>query len=198
MTAAPGSLPAPAFAVRAHRLQPARPLASPHHDERPPGSTLDLVVVHAISLPPEQFGTGYIDDLFLGRLDPDAHPYFEGLRGLRVSAHACIFRDGSVTQYVDFDRRAWHAGASEWRGRTRANDFSIGIELEGSDHQPFEPVQYRVLARVVGALLAAYPTLSADAIAGHADIAPGRKTDPGPCFDWAQFRRLLAEAGPCS
>ena len=178
--------------IEQHRLVGARQLPSPHFDERPEGSPVDLLVIHAISLPPEQFGGPWIDALFAGTLDPAAHPYFETIRGLRVSAHCCIFRDGSITQYVDFDRRAWHAGASEWRGRTRANDFSIGIELEGSDNQPFETAQYTTLAGVSAALLAAYPTLSQDAIAAHSDIAPGRKTDPGPHFDWAGYRARLS------
>ncbi len=179
--------------VEQHRLVGARQRPSPHFDERPAETgAIELLVIHAISLPPEQFGGPWIDALFAGTLDPAAHPYFETIQGLRVSAHCCIFRDGSITQYVDFDRRAWHAGASEWRGRTRANDFSIGIELEGSDTQAFEPAQYETLAGVTSALLAAYPTLSRDAIAGHSDIAPGRKTDPGPHFDWAGYRTRLA------
>ena len=183
--------------IEQHRLVGARQRPSPHFDERPEATgAIELLVIHAISLPPEQFGGPWIDALFAGTLDTHpqsgAHPYFETLRGLRVSAHCCIFRDGSITQYVDFDRRAWHAGASEWRGRTRANDFSIGIELEGSDTQAFEPAQYETLAGVTAALLAAYPTLSQDAIAGHSDIAPGRKTDPGPHFDWAGYRARLA------
>ncbi len=185
------SAPAGSWRVEAHRLVGARQRPSPHQDERA-GCGIDLLVIHAISLPPDQFGGPWIDALFAGTLDCDAHPYFDGLRGLRVSAHACIFRDGSITQYVDFDRRAWHAGASEWRGRTRANDFSIGIELEGCDTQAFEPAQYDTLAGVTAALLRAYPTLAPEAIAGHSDIAPGRKTDPGPCFDWAGYRRRLA------
>lgn len=176
----------------AHRLAGARWLASPNHDARPDGSTIDLLVVHAISLPPDEFGGPWIDALFTNTLDPAAHPYFATIAGLTVSAHCCVRRDGTVTQYVGFDRRAWHAGASQWRGRSRANDFSVGIELEGCDSQAFEPAQYRALAGIARALLARYPTLSADAIAGHSDIAPGRKTDPGPGFDWAHFRKLLA------
>ncbi|MDB5972060.1 MAG: N-acetylmuramyl-L-alanine amidase, negative regulator of AmpC, AmpD [Hydrocarboniphaga sp.] len=173
------------------RLARARWLPSPNHDERPPGSAIELLVVHAISLPPDQFGGPWIDALFTNTLDPAAHPYFATIAGLSVSAHCCIFRDGSVTQYVPFDRRAWHAGASSWRGRTRANDFSVGIELEGCDMQGFEAAQYRSLADVTVALLAAYPTLRSDAIVGHSDIAPGRKTDPGPGFDWPRLRSLM-------
>lgn len=170
---------------------PARRLASPHQDPRPQADDIGLVVIHSISLPPEQFGGGYIDDLFLGRLDPAAHPYFESIRSLRVSAHLCIFRDGSVTQYVPFDSRAWHAGASAWCGRERCNDFSIGIELEGCDSAAFEDAQYAQLAALLRALFTRYPRLSPDTLAGHADIAPGRKTDPGPHFDWPRLRAGL-------
>jgi AmpD protein len=175
----------------AHRLTQARWLPSPHHDERPDPDDIALLVVHNISLPPDEFGGPWIDRLFTGTLDPAAHPYFESISALRVSAHCCVFRDGSLTQYVAFDRRAWHAGASQWQGRTRANDFSIGIELEGSDTRPFEGAQYATLAAVTRALFARYPKLGADALAGHSDIAPGRKTDPGPHFDWARYRALL-------
>lgn len=179
----------------AHRLSGARWLASPNHDDRPDGrgaAGIELLVIHAISLPPDEFGGPWIDALFTNTLDASAHPYFRTIAGLRVSAHCCIFRDGSVTQYVALDRRAWHAGASEWRGRTRANDFSIGIELEGCDTQGFEPAQYTALAGVTRALFAAYPGLDATRIAGHSDIAPGRKTDPGPGFDWAGYRSRIA------
>ncbi len=147
-------------------------------------------MVHAISLPPGQFGGPWIDDLFLGRLDPDAHPYFAGIHHLRVSAHFLIRRDGSLTQYVPTHLRAWHAGQSSWQGRAACNDFSIGIELEGCDEQPFEAVQYEALARLAAILMRAYP-IPTRAITGHADIAPGRKTDPGPCFDWPRLHTLL-------
>ncbi|WP_428310993.1 1,6-anhydro-N-acetylmuramyl-L-alanine amidase AmpD [Hydrocarboniphaga sp.] len=177
-----------------NRLLGARWLASPNYDARPAGNAIDLLVVHAISLPPDQFGGPWIDALFTNTLDPAAHPYFETIKALTVSAHCCIFRDGSITQYVAFDQRAWHAGASQWQGRTRANDFSIGIELEGCDTQPFEAAQYQSLVGVTKALLATYPTLQPGGIAGHSDIAPGRKTDPGPLFDWPHFRRLLTAA----
>ena len=172
----------------AHRLQGAAFLASPNHDERPDPQDISLLVVHAISLPPDRFGGPWIDDLFLNRLDPAADPYFESIRELRVSAHACIFRDGRITQYVPFDRRAWHAGKSVYEGRERCNDFSIGVELEGCDTQPFAGAQYHALAALTNALLRAYPRLTPARIAGHSDIAPGRKTDPGPCFDWARYR----------
>lgn len=187
--------------VLAHRLVGAAYRASPNCDARPDPQDLGLVVIHNISLPPDTYHAhpdapdgSYIDDLFLNRLDVAAHPYFAGIAELRVSAHLCIFRDGRARQYVPFDRRAWHAGLSEWRGRARCNDFSIGIELEGSDTRPFTDAQYTALADIIRALLAAYPSLSRDAIAGHSDIAPGRKTDPGPHFDW---RRLRAAIGAC-
>ncbi|MFW5452458.1 1,6-anhydro-N-acetylmuramyl-L-alanine amidase AmpD [Thioalkalivibrio sulfidiphilus] len=165
-------------------LQGAARVPSPNHDERPEGARPELVVVHAISLPPGEFGGPWIDHLFTNTLDPEAHPYFREIAGLEVSAHVLIRRDGQVVQYVPFDRRAWHAGASSWQGRTRCNDFSIGIELEGCDDLPFEPEQYQRLTEVILALREAYPGIAPDAIAGHADIAPGRKTDPGPHFEW--------------
>lgn len=192
----------PRPAIAGHRLLSAAYRASPNRDARPDPADLALIVVHNISLPPDTYDAhpdhpagSYIDDLFLNRLVPDAHPYFAGIAALRVSAHLCLFRDGRVVQYVPFDERAWHAGASEWRGRTRCNDFSIGIELEGSDSRPFEDGQYRQLAAIVAALRDHYPQLAADAITGHSDIAPGRKTDPGPHFDWPRLHALIAEHG---
>ncbi|MDR3417781.1 MAG: 1,6-anhydro-N-acetylmuramyl-L-alanine amidase AmpD [Nevskia sp.] len=189
----------PRFAIdTAHWLHPATLLPSPHYDERPDAEDVSLLVVHAISLPPDCFGTpenrGYIDDLFLGRLDPAAHPYFAGIQGRRVSAHACIFRDGGITQYVPFDRRAWHAGESWFEGRSRCNDFSIGVELEGCDTQPFTDAQYATLIALTLALLRHYPRITAARITGHSDIAPGRKTDPGPHFDWPRLRAAVAPA----
>ncbi len=175
-----------------HRLDGASFLPSPNHDERPDPADISLLVVHAISLPPDQFGGHWIDDLFLNRLDPRAHPYFATIHTRRVSAHACIFRDGAITQYVPFDRRAWHAGESLYEGRTRCNDFSIGIELEGCDTQPFSDAQYATLIAATRALLPRYPAITPRRIAGHSDIAPVRKTDPGPHFDWARFRAGLA------
>jgi len=163
----------------------ARYLPSPHHDERPEGEAVSLLVIHNISLPPGEFGGAYIDDLFLGRLDPDAHPYFREIAGLRVSSHFLIRRDGELVQYVPCELRAWHAGASQWKGRERCNDFSIGIELEGADDVPFAEPQYATLAALARALLGRYGDLD---IAGHSDIAAGRKTDPGPFFDWPRFR----------
>lgn len=173
-------------------LKGARLVHSPNCDERPTGTTVDLLVVHNISLPPGEFGGPWIDDLFTNQLQPQAHPYFQEIHQLQVSAHALIRRDGEIVQYVPFHQRAWHAGKSNYCGRERCNDFSIGIELEGSDDTPFEPIQYEKLAEVIRALINAYPTLSTDHITGHSDIAPGRKTDPGPQFDWHQLHDLLA------
>jgi len=184
-----------------HCLTGADYLPSPNCDPRPvPTSDIALLVIHNISLPPDQFGAGprgpgssYIDELFLNRLDPAVHPYFKSIQALRVSSHLCIFRDGGIRQYVPFDQRAWHAGVSQWRGRERCNDFSIGIELEGSDTTVFTDAQYTALTDTTRALLRAYPGLGLDAITGHSDIAPGRKTDPGPCFDWPRYRHALEE-----
>ncbi len=159
----------------------ARHLPSPNCDQRPAQGEVELVVLHAISLPPNSFGGGDIDRLFTNRLDPGAHPFFASIADLRVSAHFLITRDGSLTQYVSCLERAWHAGASVWRGRRQCNDFSIGIELEGCDTQPFSDQQYAVLRELISALRLHYPVVD---VQGHADIAPGRKTDPGPYFDW--------------
>lgn len=178
--------------VQTHLLQGVRRLVSPNCDGRPDAAGISLLVVHAISLPPDEFGGHWIDDLFLNRLDHSAHPYFATLRQLTVSAHCCIFRDGTVTQYVPFDRRAWHAGQSQFEGRGRCNDFSVGIELEGCDSQPFTPAQYHSLLSVTVAVSKAYPLITAKRIVGHSDIAPGRKTDPGPHFDWNRYRHDLA------
>lgn len=175
------------------RLHGARQVDSPNRDARPEGCGLDLVVIHGISLPPGEFGTDGIERLFTNTLDLDAHPYFRQIKDLRVSAHLLIRRDGEVVQFVPFQERAWHAGESCFEGRERCNDFSIGIELEGTDDQPYETVQVERLAEVVRALCAAYPGLSPQRVVGHSDIAPGRKTDPGPYFDWEGFRELLAE-----
>lgn len=161
---------------------------SPNCDKRPAGEPIRLVVVHAISLPPGEFGGDGIAQLFTNTLDPAAHPYYAAIHGLRVSAHLLIRRNGSMIQFVPFGARAWHAGASSWRGRERCNDFSIGIELEGCDDRPFERAQYDRLAAVIAALRRCYPALD---VAGHADIAPGRKTDPGPHFDWTLLASLL-------
>ncbi|MEF9942812.1 MAG: 1,6-anhydro-N-acetylmuramyl-L-alanine amidase AmpD [Burkholderiaceae bacterium] len=162
---------------------------SPHCDARPPGCALELAVIHNISLPPGKFGEGQIEALFAGTLDPAADPYFEQIVGLRVSAHFLVARDGTVTQFVSCADRAWHAGLSEFEGRARCNDFSIGIELEGTDLCVFEPEQYDAAARLLDLLARHYPIV---AVAGHSDIAPGRKTDPGPCFDWRRLRTRMA------
>ncbi|TXH04738.1 MAG: 1,6-anhydro-N-acetylmuramyl-L-alanine amidase AmpD [Nevskiaceae bacterium] len=185
--AAAGSAGRVAVDPATQRLRGARWLPSPNFDERPDPADVSLLVIHAISLPPDRFGGPWIDDLFLNRLDHAAHPYFASLRDLKVSAHCLIRRDGALTQYVAFDQRAWHAGKSQYRGRERCNDFSIGIELEGCDRKPFTQAQYRRLTRVTRALLRAYPRLARDRIVGHSDIAPGRKTDPGPRFDWPRY-----------
>ena len=181
------------LAVRDGFLHGVRYAASPNCDARPPGCEPELVVVHGISLPPGEFGGDAIEHLFTNTLDLRAHPYFERLRGLRVSAHALIRRDGEVVQFVPFHRRAWHAGESCYAGRTACNDFSIGIELEGTDEQPYAEAQVRTLAAMIRALRACYPGLGPDRVVGHSDIAPGRKTDPGPHFDWTRLRQLLAE-----
>jgi AmpD protein len=162
----------------------ARWVPSPHYDERPPDAEISLVVVHNISLPPGEFGGPYIDDLFLGRLDPEGHPFFREIEGLRVSSHFLIRRDGEVIQYVPTELRAWHAGISQWQGREKCNDFSIGIELEGADDVPFAEPQYEALTHLLDALRSRYGALD---LAGHSDIAPGRKTDPGPWFEWARI-----------
>jgi AmpD protein len=172
-------------------LPPARRIASPNCDARPDEETATLVVIHAISLPPGQFGGDGVERLFTNRLDADAHPYYREIAGLRVSAHFFIRRDGELIQFVPCRLRAWHAGASRWRGRERCNDFSLGIELEGCDELPFTDPQYAQLGRLVKTLRAHYPIAD---IAGHADIAPQRKSDPGPSFDWPRLRELLAVA----
>ncbi|MGH8294666.1 MAG: 1,6-anhydro-N-acetylmuramyl-L-alanine amidase AmpD [Steroidobacteraceae bacterium] len=168
-----------------------RQVFSPHYDARPKGAAPELFVVHGISLPAGEFGGPWIDHLFAGDLRADAHPSFGDTAGLRVSAHAVIRRDGAITQYVPFGMRAWHAGQSQYQGRTGCNDFSIGIELEGTDETPYTDPQYESLAGLLEALLAAYRTLAAQRITGHSDISPGRKSDPGPAFQWARLRALL-------
>jgi N-acetyl-anhydromuramoyl-L-alanine amidase len=172
-------------------LSTAKQVLSPNCDQRPGGATLDLIVVHGISLPPGEFSHTYIDDFFANQLAADAHPYFASIVDKRVSAHLLITRTGSITQYVPFHQRAWHAGESAFLNRPDCNDFSIGIELEGTDHIPYTEQQYRALVEVVTLLLATYPSLSHTRIVGHSDIAPLRKTDPGPSFDWAKFHRQL-------
>ena len=168
-------------------IEPATQRHSPNQDARPVGAEPSLVVIHGISLPPGTFGGSEIEALFTNSLDFDAHPYYGEIRGLEVSAHVLIRRDGSVTQFVPFTARAWHAGESCFRGATRCNDFSISIELEGEDETPYDDSQYEVLPAVIRALCEAYPGITPREIAAHSDIAPGRKTDPGPAFDWLRL-----------
>lgn len=172
-------------------LNGARHCSSPFFNQRPQGDAVSLLVVHGISLPPGQFGGPHIDELFTGKLDPQAHPYFAEIAHLEVSAHCLIRRDGEVVQYVSFLQRAWHAGRSEFNGRENCNDFAIGIELEGTDDSAYSEVQYQQLAAVTLALRQIYPAITEARIVGHADIAPGRKTDPGASFDWALYRSLM-------
>lgn len=165
-----------------------RKIASPNCDARPCGTAIELLVIHNISLPPGEFGGAAVAQLFTNTLDTESHPYYAQLKGLRVSAHFFIRRNGEIIQFVPCGKRAWHAGVSSWQGRSCCNDFSIGVELEGSDHVPFSDQQYAVLARLTRLLQRAFPVR---ALAGHADIAPGRKTDPGPCFDWQRYAAAL-------
>jgi AmpD protein len=167
----------------------ARQVRSPNRDARPEGTVVSLLVVHGISLPPGEYGGDAVTRLFTNRLDPRAHPYYAAIASIKVSAHFLIRRDGELIQFVSCFERAWHAGASAWKGRESCNDFSIGVELEGADDTAYAAAQYTMLARLVRVLRRAFPIGD---IVGHADIAPGRKTDPGPAFDWARLRRLLA------
>ena len=173
-------------------LRRARRCESPNFGPRPPDAVVDLVVVHSISLPPGEYGGDAIERLFTNRLDWDAHPYYQQIRGLQVSAHFLVRRDGELLQFVSCDARAWHAGPSMWRGRENCNDFSVGIELEGLEGERFDAAQYDVLAALIGALAARQPI---SAVVGHEDIAPGRKFDPGAGFDWP---RLIAMMGPAA
>ena len=162
---------------------------SPHFDARPAGVAPELIVLHGISLPPGEFGGPWIARLFTGSLPPDAHPYFAGIAAARVSAHVLIRRDGEPVQFVPFGERAWHAGKSSWQGREACNDYSIGIECEGTDDLPYEDAQYETLRTLLPRLLEAYPRITLERIVGHSDVAPGRKTDPGTAFDWARIRQ---------
>ena len=172
-------------------IRPATQCPSPNQDERPENSEPELIVIHGISLPPGDFGGPHIESLFTNRLDWQAHPYFREIEGLHVSSHLLIRRDGEVIQFVPFERRAWHAGESSFRGRSCCNDFSIGIELEGTDDMAYADEQYDHLAGVIHAIIEAYPRISARRLAGHCDLAPGRKTDPGPAFDWLRLYDAL-------
>jgi AmpD protein len=176
------------------QLQGVRHIASPNFDSRPHGVEPDLIVVHGISLPPGEFGGPWIERLFTNTLPPEKHPYFAEVGALRVSSHLVLDRDGKITQYVPFGERAWHAGKSIYGDREACNDFSVGVELEGTDTLPYTAAQYDALAEAVAALCAAYPGLSPQRLVGHSDVAPGRKTDPGPAFDWPKARRLIDSA----
>lgn len=168
---------------------------SPNQDARPEGVAVDLLVLHCIALPPRHYGGPGVYQLFANTLDPRAHPYYAQIAELRVSAHLWLRRSGAVVQFVGLEQRAWHAGVSQWQGRERCNDYSIGIELEGRDDGPYTAAQYRQLARLTRQIQRAYPGIGAERIVAHSDIAPGRKTDPGPGFDWGRLRRLLGPPG---
>lgn len=178
-----------------HCLLNARQVSSPNFDQRPVAEDISLIVIHCISLPPGEYTNNCIDQLFCNQLNPEQHPYFKAIYQLKVSAHVLLKRSGELTQYVPFNKRAWHAGMSEYKGRKRCNDYSIGIELEGVESQAYTEKQYTQLAQLIKVLLQAYPKLSADNIVGHSEIAPGRKTDPGDAFDWAKLKILLNEDG---
>jgi AmpD protein len=168
-------------------LRGVRFVRSPNCDARPAGTAIEVLIIHAISLPPRHFGGGAIEQLFCNKLDPNEHPYYQQICDLKVSAHLLIRRDGEIIQFVPFHLRAWHAGKSFCEGRERVNDFSVGIEIEGSDEDPFEPLQYATLQEVTRAMMRAYPRITGKRIYGHSDVAPGRKIDPGPHFDWARY-----------
>ncbi len=172
-------------------MEGVRYIPSPNRDERPAGGKIDLLVVHNISLPPGEFGGPHVDALFTNALEPASHPFFKEISRLRVSSHLFINREGEVTQYVPLTMRAWHAGESCFQGRDGCNDFSIGIELEGVDDKPYGEPQYRRLTEIIHLLRDIWPAITRDHIVGHCDIAPGRKTDPGPAFDWRRLDRLL-------
>ena len=176
-----------------HWLTGITKVPSPNCDERPDPADISLLVIHCISLPPGEFGSSYIDQLFCNKLNPSDHSYFNEIHQLKVSAHVLIKRDGSCVQYVPFDKRAWHAGQSNYEGRERCNDFSIGIELEGTESIAYAEAQYAQLAAVIDALLKTYPRLTRQRITGHSAIAPGRKTDPGDSFDWQKIDAMLGK-----
>jgi N-acetyl-anhydromuramoyl-L-alanine amidase len=173
-------------------MEGVRFVPSPNHDERPEGVGVSAIVVHSISLPPGEYGGFDIEQFFTNVLDPSGHAFYPEIAGLKVSAHFLVRRNGAVVQFVPVHRRAWHAGQSWCEGRGRVNDFSVGIELEGTDKSPFDPEQYEALAGLARSLMQYYPAITRDRIYGHSDIAPGRKTDPGPFFDWRRFLDLLA------
>ena len=174
-------------------LDQAEFIASPNCDDRPENEPISLLVIHNISLPPNEFGGPHITELFTNQLNPDDHPFFQEIKDLRVSAHLLIRRNGDIIQYVPFNKRAWHAGVSSFGDRTQCNDFSIGIELEGADTVPYEPIQYQRLIETTQVILNTYPEIGINQIRGHCDIAPERKTDPGPAFDWAYYKGILEQ-----
>ncbi len=177
--------------IEDHWLITARKIPSPNYNERPPGVDIDLLVIHNISLPAGEFGTGCVEQLFTNCLDCLSHPSFEELDGLKVSSHLYIDRVGEVVQFVPFNLRAWHAGQSEYQGRCNCNDFSVGIEMEGTDNCPYTDQQYQSLSNVTRSLMMAYPAITTDRIVGHCEIAPDRKTDPGAAFDWERYKGHL-------
>ncbi len=179
--------------IKASWLDAATCLASPNCNDRPDGAAIDLLVIHNISLPPQHFGGGHVQQLFLNTLDPGRHPYFATIADLAVSSHLYIERDGELTQFVPLDKRAWHAGVSAFGGRPNCNDFSIGIELEGTDDTPYTDKQYCRLVEVSAVIMNTYPRITLERIVGHCDIAPGRKTDPGASFDWQRYKTSLAK-----
>ena len=176
--------------IENHKLLGAKWRPSTNYNERP-SLDISMLVIHNISLPPNEFGGPYIEDFFCNELDCTVHPYFQEIKDMQVSAHLLIRRDGEVVQFVPFNKRAWHAGRSEFNGETECNDFSIGIELEGADEIPFDETQYQVLTQVTQAIMQAYPQIEVARIVGHSDIAPGRKSDPGRCFNWPKYKDTL-------
>lgn len=180
------------FSINDGWLSAVRQVKSPNCDGRPADVDINLLVVHGISLPPGQYGGSYIEQLFCNCLDPDGHPYFAEIADLQVSSHVLIRRDGELIQFVPLHKRAWHAGKSSFEGRACCNDFSVGIELEGCDDEAYTSIQYAQLAELSASLMKYFPGLEGNRIVGHSDISPGRKTDPGPAFDWDHFRKLLS------
>lgn len=173
-------------------VKEARQQPSPNCDLRLNESDISLIVIHGISLPPGKFGQNYIDQLFCNQLNPDDHPYFKEISGLKVSSHLLIRRDGEIVQYVPLQKRAWHAGVSSYKGRDNCNDFSVGIELEGDDETPYTDIQYQILSKLINSLIKEFPDLNKNTVTGHSEIAPGRKTDPGEAFDWQRLNTLIS------
>ncbi len=184
-------LPFTPLKIKHGQLIDVRQVPSPHYDARPNIDDISLLVIHYISLPPEEFGGDFVDDFFQGKLKPSQHPFFQEIAHLQVSAHCFIRRNGEITQYVNFQKRAWHAGVSFFQGRDKCNDFAIGIELEGSNNQPFTPQQYASLRNLTLSIMQAYPKITRERIVGHCHIAPERKVDPGKFFDWPGYFQSL-------